>query len=445
MNVSSFMGLQTTLRGLLAQQRGLDVTSHNIANAGTVGYTRQEATLVAASPLAIGASGTASNNGQYLGQGVEVDAYRRLRDGFLDLQYRGQATAQNQASTTASALTNIETGLAEPGENGINALLGRFWSAWSDVANNPESGPAKQALIGTAEALTTAVRALDTRLTDVAAQANLEYTQLTAASGPIVAAGREIAAMDKAIADAVAVGRAPNDLLDRRDALLDELSAYGQVSVTDLGNGSIRVQFGDSAAPLTDGSSFGWGDPTAAGWTAPAMTSPGGRLGGLLGVTPQVAAYRAQLNGVAADLRDSVNAVHGTTPPFFTATAGSEASTLALGVTALTVRTGTGGTGSNDLALAIAGLRGGAADDGYADLVGRIGADTANMRRQHDTTRALMDAADGRRQELSGVSMDEEMVNMVRFQRGYQASARVMSTVDEMLDTLINRTGRVGL
>ena len=442
MNVSSFMGLQTTLRGLLAQQRGLDVTSHNIANASTVGYTRQEATLVAADALQVGAGGA----GDYLGQGVEVDAYRRLRDGFLDLQYRGQATAQNQASTTASALTNIETGLAEPGENGINALLGRFWSAWSDVANNPESGPAKQALIGSAESLATAVRGLDARMVDVAAQADVEYGQLTSASGPIVAAGREIAAMDKAIADAVAAGRAPNDLLDRRDALLDQLSAYGQVSVTDLGNGSIRVQFGDSAAPpLTDGSAFGWGDPTAAGWTAPAMTAPGGRLGALLGVTPQVAAYRAQLNDVVAGLRDSVNAIHGTTPPFFTATAGSEASTLALGVTALTVRTGTGGAGSNDLALAIAGLRGGATDDGYADLVGRIGADTANMRRQRDTGRVLMEAADGRRQELSGVSMDEEMVNMVRFQRGYQASARVMSTVDEMLDTLINRTGRVGL
>lgn len=442
MNVSSFMGLQTTLRGLLAQQRGLDVTSHNIANASTVGYTRQEATLVAADALQVGAGGA----GDFLGQGVEVDAYRRLRDGFLDLQYRGQATAQNQASTTASALTNIETGLAEPGENGINALLGRFWSAWSDVANNPESGPAKQALIGSAESLATAVRGLDARMVDVAAQADVEYAQLTSASGPIVAAGREIAAMDKAIADAVAAGRAPNDLLDRRDALLDQLSAYGQVSVTDLGNGSVRVQFGDSTAPpLTDGSAFGWGDPTAAGWTAPAMTAPGGRLGALLGVTPQVAAYRAQLNDVVAGLRDSVNAIHGTTPPFFTATAGSEASTLALGVTALTVRTGSGGVGSNDLALAIAGLRGGATDDGYADLVGRIGADTANMRRQRDTGRVLMEAADGRRQEISGVSMDEEMVNMVRFQRGYQASARVMSTIDEMLDTLINRTGRVGL
>jgi flagellar hook-associated protein 1 FlgK len=175
------------------------------------------------------------------------------------------------------------------------------------------------------------------------------------------------------------------------------------------------------------------------------MTSPGGKLGALLGVGPQVAAYRSQLNTVVSNLVSGVNGVHGTTPPFFTATSGSDASTLALGVTSLTVRTGTGGVGSNDLAQQIAGLRGGTADDGYADLVGRIGADTANAFRQRDTTKALVDTANARRQELSGVSMDEEMTNMIRFQRGYQASARAMSTVSEMLDTLINRTGRVGL
>jgi flagellar hook-associated protein 1 FlgK len=446
MNVSSFMGLQTTLRGLLAQQRGLDVTTHNIGNANTVGYTRQEATLVAANAMQLGASGTASGSGAYLGQGVEVEEYRRLRDGFLDVQYRGQAMAHNQYAATAGTLATVEAGLAEPGANGINALLGKFWSAWSDVANNPESDPAKQALIGNAQSLVSAIKTLDTRLSDVATQATAEYGRIMNASGPVVAAGKELASIDKAISDAVTAGRAPNDLLDRRDTLLDDLATYGQVSVTDLGNGSIRVQFGDStAAPLTNGSAFGWGDTTAAAWAPPAMTAPGGKLGALIGVGPQIASYRAQLNGVAASLATNVNAAHGTSPSFFTVTAGAEASTLSLGATALTVRTGSSGSGSNDIALAIAGLRGGTADVAYSDLIGRIGSDTANAERQRDTTAALVQTADARRQELSGVSMDEEMTNMIRFQRGYQASARAMSTVDELLDTLINRTGRVGL
>ncbi len=80
-----------------------------------------------------------------------------------------------------------------------------------------------------------------------------------------------------------------------------------------------------------------------------------------------------------------------------------------------------------------------------ADLIGTIGADAASVNRQLETSQALVDAADTRRQEVSGVAMDEEVTNMIRFQRGYQASSRVMSAMDEMLDALINRTGRVGL
>ena len=447
MNISSFMGLQTTLRGLLAQQRGLDVVTHNIGNANTVGYTRQEATFVAADPLALIGGGTAATqNGGFIGQGVEVKDYRRLREGFLDLQYRAQNTALSQYTGTASALRDVEAALAEPGENGINEMLGRFWSAWNDVAKNAESGPAKQALVAQAASLATAINNLDTRLSEVAAQATAEQGRILGASGPVVAAGKQIAALDAAISEAVSAGRSPNDLLDRRDNLLDQLSAYGQVSVTDLGNGSISVQFGDAAMPLTNGPAFGWGDTTVAGWTAPAMTSPGGQLGALVAVGPQIASYRAQLDDLAVDLRDDVNAIHGTTPPFFTATAGSEAATLSVAATASTLRTtATGGAGGNDIALAIAALRGQGIDQRYADLVGRIGADAYAVNRQRDTTAALVEAAHGRRQEVSGVSMDEEMAGMIRFQRGYQASARAMSTVDELLDVLINRTGRVGL
>ena len=103
------------------------------------------------------------------------------------------------------------------------------------------------------------------------------------------------------------------------------------------------------------------------------------------------------------------------------------------------------GAGANDIALAMSVLRGGSADNAYANLVARIGGESRAASQQQTTTQALVDTAEDRRQSASGVSMDEEMTNMVRFQRGYQASARVMSTMDEMLDTLINRTGRVGL
>jgi flagellar hook-associated protein 1 FlgK len=436
-SISSFMGLQTALRGLLAQQRGLDVTSHNLANANTVGYTRQEATMVAARPLELQAGALADGSGAMLGQGVEVEAYRRLRDTFLDLQFRGQNMALGHHQASARALGNIEAALNEPGDNGVNALLGKFWSAWSDVANYPESMPARQALVTHAESLASTIRQLDARLAAVASDASAEYAAITGPSGPIGTIAGELQRLNRAIGDSVAAGRAPNDLLDRRDVLLDELSSYGQVSVTDLGGGLVRVNFGDAPLPLVDG--------TAAPTWPQALVSPGGRLGALIDLGPKMAGYRAQLDSFATALATSVNAIHGA-PAFFTTGAPGAASTITCSVTAAAVRAGSAGTsGSNDIALQIARLRGGAANAAYADLIGTIGADSATVQRQLATSQALVDNAHGRRQEVGGVAMDEEVTNMIRFQRGFQASSRVMSTVDEMLDVLINRTGRVGL
>ncbi len=108
--------------------------------------------------------------------------------------------------------------------------------------------------------------------------------------------------------------------------------------------------------------------------------------------------------------------------------------------------TGSGtGAESNDIARALASLRGGTADKGYQELVRQIGADTANASSLRSLSAALVDDIDMRRQSVSGVSLDEEMTNLIRFQRGYQASSRALSSMDEMLETLINRTGRVGL
>jgi flagellar hook-associated protein FlgK len=251
--VSSFMGLNTALRGLLAQQRGLDVTSHNLANANTVGYSRQEAAFVAAQPLHLAAGALADGSGALLGQGVEVEAYRRLRSDFLDLQFRAQSMALGGHEATTQALGSVEAALNEPGDDGINALLNKFWNAWSDVAKYPESQPARQALVTHGESLATAIRQLDDRLDAVASDASAEYAAITGPYGPMHRGGERIQRLNRAIESAVRSGRAPNDLLDRRDVLLDELSSYGQVSVTDLGRRLVRVNFGDAPLPLVDG------------------------------------------------------------------------------------------------------------------------------------------------------------------------------------------------
>ena len=267
MPISTFMGLQTSLRGLLAEQRSLDVTSHNVANANTEGYSRQEATLQTADPLGLPPVGQ-------LGTGVDVTGYKRIRDSFLDLQYRAQSMQVGAGTTRADGLDQVELRLGEPGDNGISARLNSFWGSWADLANSPESGAARQALIEDARTLVSSINSLDSGLQTVATQSAEELTSLTGNGGELQQMGRELAGLNAAIRDAQAVGGQPNDLLDRRDLLLDKLSGLAQVSVADNGSGSIRVTLGGAATPLVDGSTLTW--------PAPAMTSPGGKIGALM-------------------------------------------------------------------------------------------------------------------------------------------------------------------
>jgi flagellar hook-associated protein 1 len=166
--------------------------------------------------------------------------------------------------------------------------------------------------------------------------------------------------------------------------------------------------------------------------------------------TGPIASYQTDLDAMAKSLADSVNGIYGATgTAFFTyATGASGLPELKVNEPAISVSTlvgGVGGVADNTLALRIADLRGGDADTRYAQLVTRLGNEVSQVKRQEATAQVLTDNLSDRRESISGVSLDEEMTNIIRFQRAYQASARAMSTTDEMLDTLINRAGRVGL
>ncbi|HEX8752039.1 MAG TPA: flagellar hook-associated protein FlgK [Solirubrobacterales bacterium] len=442
MGISTFTGMQTALRGLLAQQRALDVTSHNVANADTVGYSRQEAVLAASPALRIPAGAVQGGGAAELGTGVDVLAYRRARDGFLDLQYRAQAMRLGGLAAQVKGLEQVEVALAEPGENGISAQLQKFWSGWEDLANAPENQATRQALIETAQGLATSLSTLDSQMATASEQASAEYTSITKAGGEVGQMAEEIAKLNEAIRSSLVSGATPNDLYDKRDQLLDKLSGLAQLSVTDLGNGTIEVGFGDAAVPLVKETTVTWPQ---------ALSEPKGKLGTLIELaspTGTIASYRSELNAFTEELAKSVNAIHqsGGGPAFFSFVPGAAASTLAVAVSTGEVQISTtGAEGANDIALAIAALRGGKPDQAYASLVSRVGTDMSDARRSEENAQALLGAVQDRRDSTSGVSLDEEMTNLVRFQRGYQASARAMTTFDEALDVLINRTGKVGL
>jgi flagellar hook-associated protein 1 len=165
--------------------------------------------------------------------------------------------------------------------------------------------------------------------------------------------------------------------------------------------------------------------------------SPGGTIDG----------YLATIDSVSNAIVTNVNNAYG--GAFFSVgtPAGSTIAVAApIQAAPNSLRSGSGASGSNDLALSISQLRGNAAIDGaYKAFVAKVGGDLNESTRMQANAQVLADSVEDRRQSVAGVSMDEEMSNLVKFQRAYQASARAMSTMDEMLDVLINRTGKVGL
>jgi flagellar hook-associated protein 1 len=459
MPISSFYGLQTSLRGLLAQQRLIDTAGHNIANASTKGYSRQEAALVASPALEIPAGGIAGGAGAHLGSGVDVQSFRRMRDQFVDLQFRAQNTNLGEWAARAGSLTNAETALSEPGENGINQQLSEFWDAWSVLANanGNDQTAAKQTVVAKGAALADAFETVRAQIALTQSQTYAEYSDLARPAAPgdsggeIAQIARDIADLNDTIKRFITSGDMPNDLLDRRDQLLDQLTEFGQVSVEEQADGTLNVSFVDK---LSAGTTYSVVTGTNATWAGPPAGdtwAPGGRLGGLLDISKPggtLEGYLTTLDTIATNLATTVNAAYGGT--FFDVGAGPAATTLDVDAALLAnpqlLDPGTGASGSTDLALAVSQLRDGASvDQAYRAFVAELGSNVREAVRQEGNAQVLTDAVENRRQSVSGVSLDEEMSNLVRFQRSYQASARAMSTLDEMLDVLINRTGRVGL
>jgi flagellar hook-associated protein 1 FlgK len=436
MSIPTLQGLQTALSGLLGEQAALDVTANNIANANSEGYTREAAVLVSNPPISIPAISTVTGQGAQLGTGLDVETITRIRDLYLDGSYRAQNSSLGSASTLAEALGGAQDALAEPSDSSLASQLSAFWSAWSSLSEAPTSEAAKEGVVAAGQQLAQTFKALGGALEAVEAQAGERYAALTGAGGEVQSDANQIAALNGQIRLAEEAGQQPNEMLDRRDVLLDKLSALANVTVSSGSDGE-TVSFGDAAKPLVEGTSVNW-PQTLTG-------AAGGELGALLTLTSAggpLAAYRSALDEVASSLASSVNALQPETPFF----SGSSAATLAVSASAAQVQSSSEGQpGGNDLAIAIAALRGGAAEQRYATLVEQVGAGVQAARNEQTNSQLTLTAVADQRQSVSGVSLDEEMTNLISFQRGYQASARTLTAMDSMLEQLIEHTGEVGL
>jgi len=436
-SIPTLQGLSTALSGLLAEQEELDVTGQNIANASTTGYSRESATLETRGPIDIPSLSAVTGEGAQLGTGVTVETISRIRNAYLDAQYRSQNSSLSSASTQAETLQQAQGAFNEPSSSGLASQLSNFWTAWSTLATNPGSEAAKLTVISAGQQLATSLKTLSSSLSTVSAQAGEQLASLTGASGTVDGYATQIAQLNTQIRLSEQAGQPPNEMLDRRDDLLDKLSALGQVTVTTGPGNSDTVSFGDAAKPLVEGGTVNWPQTLTA--------ATGGQIGALLGLTAAtgpLASYQTALNSLASTLANSVNALQPKSPFF----SGTTASTLAVTATVATLQTSAGGAaGGNELALAVAGLRGGAAEQGYGALVEQVGNNVSTAQNEQTNYQATLTAVSNQRQSVSGVSLDEEMTNLISFQRGYQASARTLTAMDSMLETLIEHTGVVGL
>src|SRR5882757_368896 len=226
--------LSTGVSALVAFQRSLDVTGHNVANVNTPGYSRQSAELAVRGAQAIG-------NG-FVGQGVEATTVRRSYDDYLALQVRSSSSNLQRADIFSSNANSLNNLFADS-QNGINASLSRFVNAFQDVADSPSSVPARQVLLSQANAVQDQLQGYQTRLNDLDQQIN---SRLTSEVAEINTLSEGVAKLNEQIATAFgSTGQPPNDLLDQRDKLLDKLAQKVNISTLAQDDGAVNVFIGN--------------------------------------------------------------------------------------------------------------------------------------------------------------------------------------------------------
>jgi len=468
--MSSFGSISTALSALQSHRKALDVTGNNIANANTPGYTRQRAELQ--SLVAPGVQSLFSTS-KLTGNGVQVLGTSRLADAFLDARVRSQTSASADLSGKAETLAAVEKLIAEPSDEGLAAQFKDMWDAWSVLADHPELEAARTGVLEASKAvvqrIASSYKSVETLWGQVHSQANGLVTEVNKAA-------ESVADFNAQIRSAVTNGGSPNELMDQRDQLVVRLSELtgataeaGADGVVNVFLGSNALVRGTSAASVTltgastlDALRAGGGATSLSWTTGGAATVRGGSLTASFDALKTTLPDEAkQYDTIAAALAASVNTLHltgqgldGVTGrPLFAkgADAAYTASNLVLAIDQpdqLAAATGTGAGGRLDGSVAqrIAGtgsVKGGP-DALWNEHVVRRGVEAGAANLRADVAQQSLGAVVSDQMASAGVSIDEETANLLMIQRAYEGAARVLTAVDQALDTLINRTGLVG-
>lgn len=541
------MGLEASKRGLFTQQSALYTTGHNISNANTLGYSRQRVNFETTQ----GYPGTGLNAPKtpgHIGTGVQASSVQRIRDEFIDRQYRQETNKLGYWEAKSQSISQMEDIMSEPSEFGINQAFNDFWKSLQDISTNPSDVAARKVALAKAQSLAQSFNYNDTQLKTI--QGNIG-NEIDVSTDQINSILKQIAEINKQIQAVEPNGYMPNDLYDARDMLVDQLNEYMPVSVSfeksggnalDIAEGSMTVKFkpfgGTDADAITlvqgkdyatlktldttgtkvDGNidnpntsqvynAFGKISVTGMG------NIPNGEMeygdfeaskGKLLSLINSYGYTQTDVNGntvtkghypeMIANLDklvnafvQSFNAVHnagyssnsdstltsGDGGDFFDAT-GLTAGTIKVAITdpsKIAASSGTGEEGNGKWAIELANLQFLGIKDGagvsignitatlpnglnlegatfqsfYEGLIGQLGVDGKEAVRLEYNSATILLTVENNRSSMSSVSLDEEMTNMITFQQAYNANARMITVVDEILDKIINGMGRAGL
>lgn len=533
--LSTFHGLEVAKRGMFTQQSALYVTAHNIANANTPGYSRQRVNFVETEPFPPASMNRPQIPGQ-MGTGVEAGSIQRIRDSFLDYQYRNEASKLGYWSARSEAIAKMEDIMNEPSEFGLGKVMTQFWESLQDLSANPENEGARAVVRQRGVAVAESFNYLYTSLSQIRDDLGQEIKTGLLEVNSIL---KQISELNDQIKAVEPNGYLPNDLYDKRDALVDELSKYFQVKVETVPSGGNALDIAEGIYEISlvnqDGSTIkivtkdGYSklsvDPPVDPVNDP--TNPDGyvseiRIEDALGNITTTISYDkfndlangriksliesygygsdsnnvkgyypdmlADLDKMAYSFATMFNAQHregydlnnSNGVDFFemnvsdnTTGKGAAASIKVsdvimsdLGKIAASSNSEESGNGNNALYLSMikdvqitngsATLPSGQPFSGslpitsgtvqtfYQGLIGKIGVDGQQAERMKTNAETLATSVDNKRQSVSSVSLDEEMTNMIKFQHAYNAAARMITAIDEMLDKIINNMGIAG-
>lgn len=419
--VSTFHGLELGKRGLMVGQASIATTGHNIANANTKGYSRQQVNTSTSPSLNIWANGNV--NPSQLGTGVLLDSITRVRDQFLDGQFRDQNGTLGEWSVSQETLDRLESIINEPSNTGLQSAMDQLSAAWQDLENDPNSASAKAVLKERAQEFVTTAQAMYSSMTNL----KTDLTQQTTAKIDEVNGYLEqIAALNQSIKR---TGANANDLMDRRDVLVEELSKIVSIKVDQQADGTNNITLSSNGASLVNGVNHTDIVDQSAGTDGNKLF--GGELAGITKSLETVTDYQRDLT-TTVELFAGANGM---------SIAGTSSENLFTKDNAVFTIEGLSVNATTDKYTAPVNMEEDSknAKKSFQTLVSGLGAKSQSAINYVANYEAALLATDSRRQSVTGVSLDEEMSNLIKYQHSYSAAARMISTTDQMLDTIINR------